>query len=249
MALFIIIFSQNQLKNLIIKKYRLGLISTGLALTLNWLLFFYAVKLTTIANAVLLTYTAPIFVALMAPIFLKEKLERATVISLIIAAVGIILIVSPHKLSLAATSSIGLLCALGSAITYAILVIASKFLVKHFHIAIYMFYQSLITTILLFPAALDSTLHIEAAAWLILLVLGVIHTALAPGLYLSGLREVKAQQAGVLTYFDPLSAIILATIFLGEYPTIATIFGGILIIMAGCNIILRRPVKAEIIPE
>lgn len=239
-TILVLILAKGRAEQLRVRGYRGLLLFCGIGLTLNWTLFFYALKLTTVANAVLLTYTAPIFIALFASLFLREILERATFLSLALSMLGVALIISPFGFALGGSHLAGILCALGSAISYGLLVIASKVLLQHLPILTMMFYEDLIGVLLLSPFLFLSRLEISPTTWVLLIILGVVHTALAAFLYLSGLKDIKAQHAGVLAYFDPLSAIVFALIFLGEVPGILTLFGGLLILLAGFNIVVRE---------
>ena len=236
-ALSVLVFSRSSFK-IRTKKNLSLLILSGFFLTLNWVFFFYALVLTTVANAVLVTYTAPILVAIFAPHFLKEKLEWNTVISLVLAMSGISFILSPADLSMG-KPLLGIIFAFGTSLTYASLVIIAKELLPGLPVLIIIFYQSLIAMVALSPFSLLGGGPRGFEAWLLLIIMGIVHTLIAPYLYLSGLKVVKAQRAGILTYFDPLSATIFAALFLGEIPGFYTLLGGILIIAAGYNIIRK----------
>lgn len=238
-AVSLIISFRHRPEELKVKKSRALLICCGVGITINWVLFFYALKLTTIANAVFLTYTAPIFIALFASLILKERLERATFISIAISMAGIFLITSPVGTILKSKHLIGALCALGSAVTYGLLVTCSKIIMRNVSVLTLIFYENGIGVMLLFPFAAFDKLPLTSVTWLLLIILGVIHTTLAAFLYLNGLKQVKAQHAGVLAYVDPLSAVIFALIFLGELPTFLVMVGGLLIILAGLNIVIK----------
>ena len=236
-ALSILVFSRASFKFGTRKNLSL-LILSGFFLTLNWVFFFYALVLTTVANAVLVTYTAPILVAIFAPHFLKEKLEWNTVISLVLAMTGISFILSPADLSMG-KPLLGIIFAFGTSLTYASLVIIAKELLPGLPVLIIIFYQSLIAMVALSPFSLLGGGPKGFEAWFLLIIMGIVHTLIAPYLYLSGLKVVKAQRAGILTYFDPLSATIFAALFLGEIPGFYTLLGGVLIIAAGYNIIRK----------
>ncbi|MBI4734053.1 MAG: DMT family transporter, partial [Rubrobacteridae bacterium] len=94
------------------------LIIMGALLTVNWIAFFYAIKLTSVANATLLTYTAPILVAFLAPVFLNERLERITIFTLGLSLAGVFLIAWPSMGSIGSNDTTGYLWAGLSAATY-----------------------------------------------------------------------------------------------------------------------------------
>ncbi|MDO8885666.1 EamA family transporter [Candidatus Oleimmundimicrobium sp.] len=248
-ATFAVVVAQKKLFQLKLKRHRGLMILRGAGLTINWLMFFCAIRFTTIANAVLLTYTAPIFIVLLLPIFLKEKIELKTIFSLILSMIGITLIIFPGLKIGAGTHLFGMICALGAAITYALLVITSKYLLDEYTPASLVFYESFISFLILTPFMFVNFSKPTSGELLILIIMGVVNTALAAFLYISGLKQVKAQHAGVLAYLDPLTATILAILFLSEVPTIYTVVGGILVLIAGLNIIIQKRIEQPLIPD
>ncbi len=247
-ATLAVVAVQKRLFQLKLKKHRGLMILRSVGLTANWLLFFCALKFTTIANAVLLTYTAPIFIVLLSPMLLKEKIELKTIFSLVASIMGIVLIIFPGLTIGAGAHLFGMVCALGAAITYALLVITSKYLLDEYTPASLVFYESFISFFILAPFMFVSFSRPTTSEWIILVVMGIVNTALAAFLYISGLEQVKAQHAGVLAYLDPLTAMILAILFLSETPTIYTIIGGILVLIAGLNIIVQKRIEQPFIP-
>ncbi len=233
----VIVILQRNFETFKIRKHGIILILSGGILTLNWIAFFSALRLTTIANAVLLTYTYPILVAVMAPLFLKEKIEFATIISLILSIIGMILIVSPSELSFRGGDLFGIFYALISALTYAILVIAAKKMLPDISSYTIMFYQAMVVALVLGPLVFSRTFSISNFDWILLALLGAVHSTFAVYLYFKGLRNVKAQYASVFTYLDPVSATFFASLFLGEQPSVYTIVGGALILIAGFNVV------------
>jgi drug/metabolite transporter (DMT)-like permease len=224
--------------------YRLVLM--GVILTVNWVAFFYAIKLTTVANASLLTYTAPILVAILAPVFLKERLERITIITLGISLAGVFLIAWPSVGGAGSNDTAGFLWAALSSVTYAALVIIAKPMTGKANVLAIIFYEELTCSVVLLPSFLIYDFHVDIPTLLLLLMLGTIQTALAAGLYLSGLRDVKAQHVGIFTYLDPVGAMVLAALLLNEIPSIATLVGGALIVLSGILLVIIK--RAEINP-
>lgn len=214
----------------------------GALLGFNWLAFFLSLKLTTVANAVLLTYTAPLFIALMAPFLLKESLEKTTILALFLSFIGIILILTPASIELNLRQLSGIFWGLLSGFTYAILVVLVKPLLKIYSPMLLMFLESFTATLVLLPFVLSQPLQLNFFSLSLLVIMGILHTAIANILYLEGLRQLKAQIAGVLSYLDPLSASFFAFIFLQEVPRLETIIGGFLILLA--NYLTARQIYA-----
>jgi len=209
-----------------------SLVVLGLLLALGWAFLFQAMKLIPIGNAVLLNYTAPVFVALLAPIVLREKVRRATLYALALSVVGILLISSTQDFRVHDLSLLGLVSALSAGFLYALFVIfAKKTLTSHsgYSVALYSY---LFSSVFLVPSLIQVDLSISLNSWLLLLFQGVFNTAFAVTLYLKGLRLIKAQEAAVLTYFEPASAVGFGYLLLAQQPTPTTIAGGLLILAA-----------------
>jgi drug/metabolite transporter (DMT)-like permease len=199
-------------------------LSLGLLLALGWTLLFHSMKLIAIANAVLLNYTAPIFVALLAPLFLKEKLEKSTLLALAISVAGIGFISYQQNLQI-----LGLL----SGLAYAGFIIASKRALSSFSSQVVAFYSYSVALIFLIPFVIGTDFSPDLTSWILLLVLGVFNTGFAVTLYLKGLGMIKAQKAVVFTYLEPASAVVFGFLFLAQQPTPLMLVGGFLILIAG----------------
>ncbi|MBE0430583.1 MAG: EamA family transporter [Dehalococcoidia bacterium] len=214
-------------------KTMLGL---GSLLALGWSLLFSSMKLIPIANAVLLNYTAPIFVALLAPLVLKEKLEKSTLLALAMAVTGIAVISSQQSLQVGDPDSfnlLGVILGLLAGLAYAGYVLMSKRALSSFSSQAVAVWSYTAALAILTPSVIGVELSADLTSWVLLLVLGVFNTGFAVTLYLKGLGMVKAQKAVVLTYLEPVSAVFFGLLFLGQQPTLLMIVGGLLILIAG----------------
>jgi drug/metabolite transporter (DMT)-like permease len=205
----------------------------GFLLALGWGLLFHSMKLIPIGNAVLLNYTAPIFVPLLAPVFLKEKLERSTLIALAISIAGIAVIAYGQNVHVSDLNLLGVVLGIFASLAYAGFIIASKRALASFSSLVVAFYSYAIAAVFLVPFAIGSDFSAASGSWMFLLLMGIVNTAFAVTLYLKGLGMVKAQKAVVFTYFEPVSAIVFGSIFLSQQPTALMIVGGVLILVAG----------------
>lgn len=209
------------------------MLSLGLLLALGWTLLFHSMKLIAIANAVLLNYTAPIFVALLAPLFLKEKLEKSTLLALAISVAGIAVISYQQNLQISHLNLLGVIFGLLAGLAYAGFIIASKKALSSFSSQVVAFYSYSVASIFLLPFVIGTDFSPDLASWTLLLVLGVFNTGFAVTLYLKGLGMVKAQKAVVFTYLEPASAVVFGSLFLAQQPTPLMLVGGFLILIAG----------------
>jgi len=218
------------------------LLALGFLFLANNVLFLSAYERTTVANAILSHYTAPVFVALLAPATLGEALLPRTPVALVLASLGMALLLPGLEPSLESRHVQGLLMGAGSGLAYAGLVLLVRHLSPRVPALLLLFWQNLVTVALLAPWALR--LETPAApgwrTWLALLFLGTVHATAAGFLYLAGIRTVRAQTAAVLGYLEPLGAVALAAWFLGERPGPLSLVGGALILLGG-GLVVAQP--------
>ena len=212
------------------------MLSLGSLLALGWTLLFQSMKLIAIANAVFLNYTAPIFATLLVPLFLKEKLEKSTLLALAISVAGILFISFQKDLHVSALSDLnqlGIIFGLLAGLAYAGFIILSKRALSSFSSQVVAFYSCSVASVFLFPFVIGTDFSPDLTQLVLLLVLGVFNTGFAVTLYLKGLRMIKAQKAVVLTYLEPASAVVFGFLFLAQSPTPLMLVGGFLILIAG----------------
>jgi drug/metabolite transporter (DMT)-like permease len=215
----------------------------GLAVSsiLNNLAYFYALGHTTVSNAVFTHYTAPVFVAVLAPFLIAERLRRVTLLALPVAAAGMVLIVvSGRGPSLSGAHLPGILAGIASGVGYAFVVIFTRYLSRmllHHKAIIVLLWITILATA---PAALSAAYIIDRHTGILLLITGILHSTTAPIMYFSALKRVLAQHAAILGYIEPLAAIPLAFLFLSEKPPLIALLGGTLILFSGYLIVRSR---------
>lgn len=233
-----LLFASRVLKETIswnsIKPNLLLLILSGAGIGFNWIFMFEAYKYTTIANATLSYYFAPVFVVLLSPIFLKERLTPIKVGCILTALGGMFLIVGIGG-GEGKNHVIGISYGLAAAILYASVVILNKHLKGLSGLETTLIQISAATFVLLPYILLTERIQIfdlgiRSAVFLV--ILGLIHTGLAYLMYFTGMKKLKGQTVAVLSYFDPISAILMSGLFLREKLTVLQIFGGFLILGA-----------------
>ncbi len=208
----------------------------------NALLFYFAFTHTTIANAVLTHYTAPIFVALMAPVFLKEKILKTAWLAIILSSFGLWFILgapaSGEEIFTGDSESRGIIAGLLSGFAYALLILIIRGIASQFSALFIIFIQNSLVALLLLPFVPMIQLTWQSLPYIV--TLGIVHSTIAPLLYVQGFRSVKAHEAAILGYLEPIGAILLAWIFLNEIPEIKVILGGALILYSGFMIIRNK---------
>ncbi len=218
-----------------IKANGLLLILSGACMGLNWVALFQGYKYTTVSNATLGYYFAPIFVMVLSPIFLKEKTTPAKIICTFVAMFGLFLIINADGIRGDNTYNhvLGMIYAVSGAALYATVILINKH-IKNLPSFETTLLQLIMAAIVLLPIVLlqfgMDMLNMEIKSRVNILLLGVVHTGIAYLLYFKSFKKLKAQSIAILSYIDPVSAVIMATIFLKEDITAAKIIGGILIL-------------------
>lgn len=218
-----------------IKENILLLILSGSAIGFNWIFLFEAYKYTTISNATLSYYFAPVFVMMLAPLLLKEKLTKIKFFSIMAAMVGLFLIVNNGGGSTKDSYNhvVGIFYGLSAAVLYASAILMNKF-IKNLPGFETTLVQLMLATLVIFPYALFkdqlSITSIDFNSLAFILFIGIIHTGVAYYLYFTSFKGLKGQTIAILSYIDPISAVILAAIFLGESMSFLQMMGGVLIL-------------------
>jgi drug/metabolite transporter, DME family len=209
------------------------IILMGAMLAAYQLCYFAAIPRVGVAIATLVTLcTAPVIVALMSVLFLKERLETNVITTLVIAIIGTFLLVGFQDASGERVFS-GVLLALGSATGYALVALTSRRL-SNYHPLQPVAFGFTVGAAVLLPFALSTglTTSLELSSWLRLLYLGLIPTSLAYVLFTLGMRTTKATVATIVTLLEPLTAVILAFVLFREQLSATAILGGVLLIAA-----------------
>ena len=209
------------------------LAATGAVMGANWILLFEAYNYTTVAVATLCYYMQPVIVLLVSPLVFREPLTAGKTVCAGLAVIGMVLVSGvTGGGNLPETNLQGILLGLGAAACYSVVVIMNK---KTGGIDTYQktVIQLMAAGLVMVPYLLLSggnigTITLETAG--LLLVIGLVHTGLAYVLYFGSMDGMKAQSIAILSYIDPVSALLFSALLLGERLSVAGIAGAILII-------------------
>jgi drug/metabolite transporter (DMT)-like permease len=220
------------------QRRRPEMLGLALLVAVHWALLFQTLKLASVAVAILTVYTAPIFLAVLAPVLLPEARSRIGLIALAISAPGIALIaLAGERGEGVDPAAIG--TGLGAAITYALIVIWTKSLVHNIAPVAVAFWSYAIVATLVLPFALASDRFLpQGEEWVYMFALGALLTAGAGGLYIRALKDVTAQAAGLLAYLDPVCASFLAWAILGQELGWQVVVGGFAVLAGGALVVL-----------
>lgn len=231
---FVLAFSIIFKKKLSFKRIKADLpilLCSGTALGINWILLFQSFHYTTIANATICYYIAPVIVVLLSPVLLKEKLSTVKILCVLGAISGIAFIAGVGGKG--SNDFLGILYGLGAAAFYASMMLLNKFLREVNGIERTVIQLGAATISLLPYVAFTTTVNpsmVTSQSILLLLVVGIVHTGCVYLLYFSSMKNLKGQTIALLSYIDPVVAILLSSILLREPMSIWQIIGGILIL-------------------
>ncbi|WP_422478320.1 DMT family transporter [Pleomorphochaeta sp. DL1XJH-081] len=206
---------------------------SGAAMGFNWIFLFEAYRYTSVALSTLSYYFAPTLVIVASAVFLKEKLDTKQIICFIISTSGIVLIIGVSGGG--SNDILGVLYGLAAAVLYATVVMFNKASAAVDGIT-RTYLQFVAAMIVLIPyVKVTEDFHIgtlETNELLLLLIIGVVHTGIMYVLYFTSLSHVRGQQAAILSYIDPVVAVLLSVFALHEQTTLLQMLGGVLILVA-----------------
>jgi len=209
------------------------LLFSGMAMGFNWILLFEAYKYTTVSVATLSYYFAPVIVTAVCPILFREKLSSKQILCFVMSTAGLVLITGIGDLSAGSSHLTGILFGLGAAVLYATVVLINKIIrdVDGIHRT---FLQFLAAILILLPyVALSSGFTfaaLDGTGLFCLLIVGLIHTGVTYCMYFTSLKELPGQKAAILSYIDPLVAVLISVTVLREPLTLLQAIGGLLIL-------------------
>lgn len=231
-ALFMLVSGHGLDKNAVLKSLKL-LIPSGIAMAFNWICLFEAYRFTGVAVGTLCYYMAPVIVVILSPIFLKEKLTAINVSSVLAAVVGAVLI--SGVVSGSAKSAKGILLGLAAAALYSTVIMINKF-VRNLSPIETTFVQLLTAAVTMIPYILlteDVTEFVfDRRSVIFTLIVGIFHTGIVYMIYFSSVQKIPAQTTAVFSYIDPVTAIILSAVVLGERLDAVQLIGTFLILAA-----------------
>lgn len=206
------------------------LVLSGVLLSLHWVSFFIAVKVAGVAVATLGFASFPAFTVILEGLVFRERIRRIEMLLVVLVTVGLILVTPGFDLGSEATG--GLLWAIVSGFTFALLSLVNRASALHVPAVQAALCQNLIVAACLLPWAASSLPDVSTRDWLWIALLGVLCTGLAHSLFVASLAVIKARIAAVVFAMEPLYGIAFAWLIFAETPTLRMLLGGALIIVA-----------------
>lgn len=221
-----------------VKKNLWKLALSGALIGFNWILLFEAYQYTTVATATLCYYMAPVFVLLLSPVLLKERLTAKKAVCILAACGGMVLVSGVLDAGENSAQGMkGIFLGLGAAVLYASVILINQ---KIRDISAYdkTMVQLGMAALVLAPyvmgAELASLSRVQVTPLLIamMLIVGIVHTGIAYAMYFGTMGHLKAQTVALFSYIDPIVAVVLSALLLKENVEPLGWIGAILILGA-----------------
>ena len=233
--LLFMLFTRKKLDLSAIKKNALPLLLSGIFIGINWIFLFESFRYTTVAIATLCYYMAPVFVILLSPIVIGEKVSPSKIVTVIIAVFGMALVCEPWGGGFSGEALIGIVFALLAAVFYASVTVTNKKL-RDISSLDRTVAQLFVASAAVFPYTLlaetTTAEMFDPTSIILLLTLGALHTGFAYLFFFSSIEKLSAVTVSLFSYIDPISAVLLSLCLLGEPMTLVSAIGAVIIIAA-----------------
>ncbi len=235
LLLSIYILNRQQLNITAVKSNIYPLIISGITLSGNWIFLFQAYKETTIANAALSYYFAPVIVIGLSPIILKDKLSLKQLLCVIIALAGLFLILHAGYQETANANLLGIGYGLIAAAFYAAMTITNKFIHEIDGLTETIIQLGISAVILFIFTILTSGgtgLFLTTSDLFWILLFGILHGGIGFYLFFSGMKGLKANSIAILSYIDPLISLLISIVIIREEITLLQLLGAFMLLLA-----------------
>ncbi|TMP69797.1 EamA family transporter [Pseudoalteromonas sp. S1609] len=204
----------------------------GVAVGIHWVTYFAGMQLAGITVGMLAFFTYPVITVFLEPLFNKSKPKAKDIISAVVVIIGIYLLIP--NVNLGDDITLGVLTGVVSALFFALRNITHKRYFSEYGGPQTMFYQTLVASLMLCAFIEVPITQINDTDLILLLIAGVVFTAMPHSLFAASLKHLSAATAGLISCLQPLYGTILAIIILHERPSVMTLIGGALIVSAAC---------------
>lgn len=217
-----------------IRKNLFLLILSGIFIGFNWILLFESYEYTTVATATLCYYMAPIFVILVSPVLFKEKLTPVKWICVLVALCGIVLISGVLETGLSGVQDLkGILCGIGAALFYGTVICLNKYIkgVPAYDKTIVQLSSAAVILVpYIFLAEATPFAGFTPPVILLVAVVGIVHTGFTYALYFGAMEHLDAQSVALISYADPVLAIVWSALILKDHVGLTGFLGAVLIL-------------------
>ena len=221
-----------------------ALILSGALIGVNWMLLFEAYNHTTVAVATLCYYMQPTIVMLLSPLIFRERLTGKKALCAAAAVLGMVLVSGVLENSAGSGSLKGVLLGLGAAVFYSSVVIMNN-MIRGIDACRKTVIQLLSAGLVMVPYLIltdgFSAGSFTPAAVILILVVGIVHTGIAYVLYFGSMDGLRVQTVAILSYIDPVSALLFSAVLLREPLSLLNLIGAVMIIGSAVVSELQKP--------
>lgn len=230
-----------------IKDNLLLLVVSGAFIGINWVALFESYRYTTVATATLCYYLAPMFVILASPVVFRERLTVKKIICLVTALSGMVFVSGVFESNGTGENQLkGVIFGITAAAFYASVMMMNKKM-KEIPATDKTYIQLICAAAVVGIYALftvkASELTFDLRGVLLLLFVGAFHTGFAYTMYFGSMKSMKAQSVAILSYIDPVFALILSAVILKEHMSLLGLIGAVMVL--GSAFVCDLPVKAK----
>jgi drug/metabolite transporter (DMT)-like permease len=230
------------------------MVLTGFVVALELICYFASIRLANVTVGVSLEYMAPVYVALLAPLVLRTRRQAVDLVAVGVAVAGMALLVLPGlALGEGSTSIPGIVFGLLAGLMFALAMMLIKSMGSDVRGSTFALFFCAGSVLLLTPLAVWQTVvthySITVTDTWIVVVSGLVYTALCFSLFTDGIRHVRVEHAGIIGYLEPVTSPLWAFLLIGESPPWTTYAGGALIVAAGILVIVFGKGKSEPLVE
>ena len=226
--LLIIILIKKEKVRLSNKKDYILIIAAGIVMALHWFTFLQAIQLSTVAIGTITFSTFPLFVTFLEPLVYHEEFRIKNIMIALTMFAGVIITIPEFSLNNQIT--LGIFIGLIGSLSYAVLCLMNRYFAGKYTGRTICLYEQGIAAIILLPSLLIVKASITKLDLFALIFLGVICTAVAHSIYVSSLKKVKVQTAGIISGMESVYSIIFAIFLLHEIPGVKELLGGVMFI-------------------
>ncbi len=210
------------------RRHLYTMLAAGVVLAFHWWSFLQSVRVSTVAIGTITFSSFPLFVTFLEPLVYHTRLTAKNVLCALAMVAGVCITIpqfSPEN-----NMTAGIAIGMASALSYAVLTLLNKNLSASYPGTKISFYEQGTAAVVLLPIVLFMHLQPTATDIAVILVLGIVTTALAHTLYITSLRGIPAHLAGIISSMETVYGIALAWLVLGEVPSLREVLGGAVIL-------------------
>lgn len=230
LALFVLLTLQKkQLTLASMKDYGIAIL-LGCVVGIHWVTYFAGMQMAGVTVGIIAFFTYPVITVFIEPLFNKTVPKVKDMITALMVVIGIVLLIP--EVSFGNQITLGIVTGIISAVFFALRNILHKNYFSHYSGPHTMLYQTLVACLMLCLFVEVPPSQVTESDWLLLLLVGMVFTAIPHALFASSLRHLSATTAGLISCLQPLYGSVLAFLLLHERSDILTMIGGLLVISA-----------------